>query len=186
MKFQLTALCLLCVLLACGTGSAPEKEKTETAAPVDEDDLLVRLSMLLLPQPQTQAQIDQNLIVNYAIEELLDVRATPSGLFYQILEKGTSDDDLPPRWGDVMVIHYTGTFLDGRVFDASKAGKPLRIKLKQVIPGWQEALQMMHKGDKGFFLLPSHLAYGEKGFGKAIPPNTVLKFEVELVDIDRY
>ncbi len=179
-------LILLFSLYSCGSDAPQEQTAAPTPlAPEVEDDLLTRLSMQLIAKPSSQAHHDQNTIVNYAIDQLVDVKMSPSGLFYQITEAG-DQADIPPRWGDVLVLHYRGTFLDGRVFDESKPGKAFKAKLRQVIPGWQEALLMMRKGGKGIFILPSHLAYGPEGLGNTIAPNTILKFEIELVDIDRY
>lgn len=178
-------LVFLPLLWACGSDQPAEKQEQKTVAPVNEEDLALRLSMLLIPNARSQAQQDHNKIVDFAIGEMLDIQKTDSGLFYQIAKVGNQEEQ-PPRWGDVVYVKYTGTFLNGKVFDRSEAGKPLRIKLKQVIPGWQEALQLMRTGTQGLFFIPSYLAYGEKGFGKSIPPNEVLKFELELVEIDRY
>ncbi len=181
---------LLWILLlgcsACGGGASSEPAPPpEPLAPEVEDDLLSRLSMQLIAQPTSQAHRDQNLIVDYAIENLLDLKSTRSGLFYQMTTPG-DQDDIPPRWGDVLVLQYRGTFLDGSVFDQSTPQKPFKGKLRQVIPGWQEALQLMRKGGKGTFILPSHLAYGPEGLAGKIAPHSILKFEIELVDIDRY
>jgi len=170
---------------ACGSDQPAEKQEPEAITPINEDDLALRLSMLLISNARSQAQRDHNEIVDFAIGEMLDVQKTDSGLFYQITKAGNQEEQ-PPRWGDVVYVKYKGSFLDGKVFDASTKGKPLRIKLKQVIPGWQEALQLMRTGTQGLFLIPSYLAYGENGFGESIPPNKVLKFEMEIVEIDRY
>ena len=75
--------------------------------------------------------------------------------------------------------------MDGTQFDSSyDRGAPLEFKLGQVIKGWQEAIKLLKKGGKGTFLIPSHLAYGERGAGSAIPPNAVLVFDIELVDFE--
>ncbi len=185
MKWKLFYLLFVALIFACGTETPQEKApQSKSKAPIAEDDLLTRLSMQLIANPKIQAHRDQNTIVDYAIGTLLDVERKNSGLYYQILEEGNTAEP-GAKWGDLVHINYRGSFLDGKVFDQSKAGKPLEIKLHQVIPGWQEAVPMLHKGGKGIFLIPSHLAYGEKGFSDKIPPNSVLKFEIELVDIER-
>ena len=128
---------------------------------------------------RTQAEKDQNIIASYCIDNMLDMKKTASGLYYQILREGNGDF---PTHTSKVSAHYKGSLLDGTVFDSSyKRGQPLNFKLGQVIKGWQEGLQMLRPGGKGVFLIPSGLAYGTQGFGKLIPPDTVLLFEVELI-----
>jgi FKBP-type peptidyl-prolyl cis-trans isomerase FklB len=84
-----------------------------------------------------------------------------------------------------VVVHYRGTLTDGTEFDSSyKRNQPAKIKVNQVIPGWTEALQLMPVGSKWQLVIPAKLAYGERGAGGAIPPNSVLVFEVELQGIE--
>ena len=105
----------------------------------------------------------------------------PSGLQYTIMKAGTGPK---PTLTDSVVVHYHGTFLDGKVFDSSlERGEPAVFTLTQVIPAWTEALQMMPVGSKWKLYVPSKLAYGEHGFMGKIDPNTTLIFEVELLDI---
>ena len=83
-----------------------------------------------------------------------------------------------------VVTHYHGTFVDGTVFDSSvDRGQPAEFGVHEVIPGWTEALQMMSVGDKWRIACPPKLAYGERGAGDSIPPNTALVFEIHLIDI---
>jgi len=104
-----------------------------------------------------------------------------SGLQYEILKEG---DGAKPAATDRVRCHYHGTLLDGRVFDSSvERGEPAVFGVNQVIAGWVEALQMMSKGSVWKLYIPSHLAYGERGAGEMIGPNTTLIFEVELIDI---
>ena len=108
------------------------------------------------------------------------VQVTPSGLQYKIITKG--EGAIPTREDDVSV-HYTGMFIDGKVFDSSvERGQPLSLSTTGVIPGWTEALTMMPVGSKWELTIPSELGYGERGSGP-IPGNSVLVFEVELLDI---
>lgn len=160
---------------------ASEEEKPPT---VDEDALIMRLSSDLVGDPQTQAEIDNNLIINYAIDHLLDVQRTRSGLYYQILEKGEGQII---KWADQVVVHYKGYFLNGQVFDSSyKKDKPITFYVGNMIPGWNEGLQLLQKKSKALFLVPSELAYGPQGFQNRngqdiVPPNTVLVFELEVL-----
>lgn len=108
------------------------------------------------------------------------VGATPSGLQYKVLTQG---DGPKPLATDKVKVHYEGKLLDGTVFDSSyKRGTPAEFGLNQVIKGWTEGLQLMSTGAKFEFYIPSELAYGKKG-QRSIPPNSVLIFTVELIDI---
>ncbi len=166
----------LLLLFSCSTSTDPNTGKKRT---VDEDALLNRLSADLITNARTQAAKDQNIIASYCIDHMLDMKRTASGLYYQIIEEGVGATPTP---NSKVSAHYKGSLLDGTVFDSSyKRGQPLNFQLGQVIKGWQEGLQMLRPGGKGVFLIPSGLAYGTRGFGKLIPPNTVLLFEVELI-----
>jgi FKBP-type peptidyl-prolyl cis-trans isomerase FklB len=104
-----------------------------------------------------------------------------SGLQYKILKPG---DGPKPRSGDMVVVHYRGTLLDGTEFDNSYARKqPAIFPLKRVIKGWREALPLMTAGSKWRLFVPSRLAYGARGNGHTIGPNVTLIFEVELIDV---
>jgi len=97
------------------------------------------------------------------------------------LSKGNGES---PNKGDMVKVHYKGQLLDGTVFDSSyKRDEPIEFKvgLGQVIPGWDEGVMLLSKGDKARFVIPSGLAYGESGAGGVIPPNATLIFEVELL-----
>lgn len=110
------------------------------------------------------------------------VTTTASGLQYEVLTQGAG---AKPRPNDVVKVHYHGTLIDGSVFDSSvQRGEPAVFQLDQVIPGWTEALQLMPVGSKYRLTLPPALAYGEQGAGP-IPANSVLVFEVELLNIEK-
>jgi FKBP-type peptidyl-prolyl cis-trans isomerase FklB len=110
-----------------------------------------------------------------------EVSTTDSGLQYEVLESGSGASPGPTA---NVVTHYHGTLVDGTVFDSSVArGEPAEFGVHQVIPAWTEALQMMSVGDKWRIACPPHLAYGERGAGDAIPPNTPLVFEIHLLDV---
>lgn len=109
--------------------------------------------------------------------------ATDSGLRYKMLQSG---DGPRPDKGDRVAVHYQGSLLDGTIFDSSfKRGEPIEFLLGegQVIPGWDEGIQLLRVGDKARLLLPPDLAYGSRGAGGVIPPNAPLLFDVELVGI---
>ncbi len=110
------------------------------------------------------------------------VKTTASGLQYMVerLGKGAR-----PKDGQSVKVNYTGSLLDGHVFDASaQHGGAAVMKLGEVIPGWTEGLKLMPVGSKYVFWIPAKLAYGERGTpGGPIGPNATLKFEVELLSI---
>lgn len=109
------------------------------------------------------------------------VKVVPSGLQYKVIEKGTGPS---PDADDSVKVHYEGKLIDGTVFDSSyKRGEPAEFEVGQVIKGWSEALQLMKQGAKWKLFIPANLAYGERGAGGTIPPNAVLTFDVELLDV---
>ena len=109
------------------------------------------------------------------------VITTESGLQYKVENEGTGEK---PTAADRVKVHYTGTLLDGTKFDSSvDRGEPAEFGVSQVIRGWTEGLQIMPAGSKYIFWIPSDLAYGERGAGQDIKPNSVLKFEVELLEV---
>ena len=105
----------------------------------------------------------------------------PSGLQYKIVTPGTG---AKPKLSDSVVCHYRGTLIDGTEFDASsKHGGPATFPVNQVIKGWTEALQLMPVGSKWQLYIPSELAYGSRGAGGDIGPNSTLIFDIELLSI---
>jgi FKBP-type peptidyl-prolyl cis-trans isomerase len=108
------------------------------------------------------------------------VVTTASGLQYRVLEPGQASGPKPTNT-DVALVNYEGRFLDGKTFDKSQQPTPMPVA--GVVPGFSEALKLMPKGSKYRIWLPSDLAYGEKGAGGgAIPPNSPLTFDVEMLD----
>lgn len=110
------------------------------------------------------------------------VKSTASGLQYEVITEGKG---AAPKAEDMVKVHYEGKLLDGKVFDSSvQRGEPASFRLNQVIPGWTEGLQLMKVGSKYKLTIPPQLAYGPEGAGP-IPPNSVLVFEVELLEIEK-
>jgi FKBP-type peptidyl-prolyl cis-trans isomerase FkpA len=106
---------------------------------------------------------------------------TASGLVFRSLKEGTG---ITPKATDVVRVHYRGTFLDGKEFDSSyKRGQPTEFPLNRVIPCWTEGVQKIKAGGKAKLTCPPAIAYGERGAPGAIPPNSTLQFEVELLAI---
>lgn len=111
------------------------------------------------------------------------VVTTASGLQYKIIKEGNGPK---PTLEDTVKVHYRGTFINGKEFDSSyKRGEPVTFQLKNMIPGWIEALQLMKAGSKWQIFIPSALAYGEEGAGDIIEPNSLLIFEVELLEVEK-
>ncbi|MHC2071035.1 FKBP-type peptidyl-prolyl cis-trans isomerase [Bremerella sp. T1] len=108
------------------------------------------------------------------------VETTKTGLQYKVIEAGTG---ATPKLTDTVVCHYKGTLVDGTEFDSSyKRGEPAQFPVNGVIAGWTEALQKMKVGGKWKLYIPANLAYGPQG-RPGIPPNAVLLFDIELLDI---
>ena len=108
----------------------------------------------------------------------------PSGLQYRIVRSGPATG-LKPQKTDEVKVHYEGKLLDGRVFDSSyQRGVPAAMPLAALIPAWVEALQLMRPGDEWTLFVPPELGYGAEGAGGGeIPPNSVLIFRIELIDV---
>ena len=139
------------------------------------------LKTQLVEAPSSQAEIDKNLIIQYAIENKLNLQSTDSGIYYLMEKEGTGE--AKPDMKSIITAHYHGMLLDGKVFDSSvDRGEPFEFSLGRVVKGWQESIPMLKKGGKGKFFIPSGLAYGERGAGKDIKPNSVLIFDIELID----
>ncbi len=130
-----------------------------------------------------RAEQEEGLMLEYLAEEDITVEPTQTGLYYIEKEEG---DGPRAQAGDMVSVHYEGRLLDGTVFDSSyERGEPIEFPLGQgqVIPGWDEGISMMKVGGSARLVIPSHLAYGDRGAGQAIPPFSALVFDVELVDI---
>ena len=126
----------------------------------------------------------------YFAKHNIQATKTESGMYYSISREGTGENAKP---GQNVTMHYLGKLLNGKVFDsnmdstftATPGKAPFTFPLGQhrVIAGWDEGVQLLKKGSRGTFYLPSYLAYGERGAGGSIPPNAILIFDVEVMDI---
>lgn len=160
--------------------NAVEGERIGRKKAANEDEVIARYSARLLTNPLMQRDIEENIILNYLIDSLFDFQRTESGIYYQIEKAGEGGH---PSLESKVTTHYRGAFLNGKEFDSSyKRGEPMEFSLDEVIRGWQEAMQMLKPGGKGTFIIPSHLAYGKRGYPGAIEPNSILIFDVELIN----
>lgn len=181
-------------LLAMGCGNQHEATSEEATAEasvstpansLSEDQVLLQLSPYLIANPQDQGELDQNAIIDYAIDQLIPLEKTRAGVFYRVLKTGEGDQ---LAWGDYIKVHYKGYFLDGQLFDDTRVReKPLEFYIGNMIPGWNEGLQFIAPGGTIQLLVPSPLAYGAKGLPNAkggflVPVNTPLVFEVEVLE----
>jgi FKBP-type peptidyl-prolyl cis-trans isomerase FklB len=109
------------------------------------------------------------------------VKTTASGLQYKLEKEGKGAQ---PKANDTVTVNYRGTLINGTEFDSSyKRGQPATFPVSGVIRGWTEALQLMKVGSKYQLFIPANLAYGERGAGRDIGPNSTLIFDVELLDV---
>ena len=142
----------------------------------------VHLAELKRQEHKEKAQANLAAGVQYLAENSLKpgVQVTASGLQYEILQQGSGAS---PSGDDVVRVHYHGTLVDASTFDSSyEKNTPLELQVGTSIPGWAEAMQLMTAGSKYRLASPPELAYGSADMGP-IPPNSVLLFDVELLDI---
>lgn len=156
-------------------------EKGEPAMKPEEAQKLIQdyLSELEAKAVAKAKEVGSKFLEENASKE--GVKVTASGLQYMVEKEGTGAQ---PTAEDEVTVHYTGRLLDGTVFDSSVSrGEPATFPLNRVIPGWTEGVQLMKEGAKYIFFIPSDLAYGAQGVPNAIPPHSVLIFEVELIKV---
>jgi FKBP-type peptidyl-prolyl cis-trans isomerase FklB len=108
------------------------------------------------------------------------VVVSPSGVLYKVIKEGTGRK---PAESDIVEVNYRGALINGTEFDATESGKPAKLKVSALIPGWKQALSMMPVGSSWHIVVPAVLAYGERGVGNDIGPNEVLVFDLELLGI---
>jgi FKBP-type peptidyl-prolyl cis-trans isomerase FklB len=177
-----------------------QKNKKRLFANAMKRLLLIFPTLVLLIQCETAPQWDKKSLAQGNLPAMEPIRAaapevktpiadasgvytTPSGLRYRVLKSGQPEANSPTTF-DSVIVHYQGTLIDGTVFDSSyERGSPATFGVSQVIPGWTEALKLMKPGDKWMLHIPAHLAYGSRGAGSKIPPNSDLIFQVELLNV---
>lgn len=161
----------------------PESEYAQRIALKVKEMTSERVAKMKADHPEETAQAAEALS-QYLQKNNIVAEPTESGLFYVVSQEGNGEK---PQVGQNVQMHYTGKLLDGTVFDSSvERGQTFAFPLGvgRVIPGWDEGVQLMSKGEKGVFYIPYYLAYGDTGAGEMIPPYSNLVFEVELVDFE--
>jgi FKBP-type peptidyl-prolyl cis-trans isomerase len=169
------------ILSACVSDTKAPKNKStaEMNKTVKRDH---KLYANFTDNPTTQDQIDENALIEYAVTNDLDVKKTASGLYYVLEQEG---DGLVMVQGQPFKAHYSGYFLDGKIFDSSyQRGTPIAASIGSMIPAWNEALTTFKIGSKMKLLIPSKLAYGARGFPGFVPPNSPLVFDMHILPVD--
>ncbi len=130
--------------------------------------------------PCTDATVasEKNYIVQFCTDKSIAYTIDPSGLYYQVLDPGTGDS---PSLTSTITVSYNSTFLDGTTLQNTSA--PITGVLNQYIAGWQIGLQKIKKGGHILLVIPSSLAYGCGGYLGTVPPNSVLYFDITLIDV---
>ncbi len=171
----LLAVCLS--MAACNSGSNAKARPGDEK--VDKAIVASNLYQHYVSNPQTLKDKDNNTLIAYAVDNNLDCKRTPNGVYYTTEKAGSGE---PFIMGSKVSADYTGYLLDGTKFDSSyDRGQPIKFNVGRMIQGWNEWLMEVNTGTKSKLLIPSHLAYGKRGFGNSIPPDSPLVFEVEVV-----
>lgn len=142
-----------------------------------------QLNQLAQSRLQASAQKQKEMSKDYLEKAAAEpgAKKTTSGLIFKEIKAGTG---VKPKAADMVKVHYTGTFIDGKEFDSSvKRGQPVEFPLGQVIPCWTEGVAMMKTGGKARLVCPSDVAYGDQGRPPVIPGGATLVFEVELLEV---
>ena len=144
--------------------------------------VMTALQKSLRAKANSEGETNLKLAENFLLDNKTKtgVKETPTGLQYRVISEGNGDT---PNKTDKVRVHYVGKLMDGSEFDSSiKRGEPTEFGLNQVIKGWTEGLQLMKVGSKYEFFIHPKIAYGSRP-RPSIPANSLLVFEVELLDI---
>jgi len=162
-----------------------EKVQTRDEAMADQQKQMMDAQVKMQAHAKEQLKADDVILQDYIKKNNLTAQRDTSGVYYIITQAGSG---AKPKTGQTVSVQYKGTLLDGKEFDSSakgNGGKPIEFPLGvgQVIPGWDKGIALLPKGSKAVLLIPSSLAYGQRGAGADIPADAPLRFDVELVDV---
>jgi len=158
-----------------------EKEEIKALMQNLDETMKAKQQELAVKESEASLAVGQKFLEDNAKKE--GVMVTESGIQYLVLTAAEGDK---PVATDTVKVHYVGTFLNGETFDSSRdRGEPAVFPLNRVIKGWTEGVQLMSVGSKFKFTIPSDLAYGPNGNPPRIPGNSVLEFEIELLEIQK-
>ena len=181
-NFPVLFTTLTLLLFASCTGPEQSVERSITPFYLTEDEAFSNLSGFLIGQPDSQQEQDQNLLINYAIDQKLDVQITSSGLIFQIIDQGEGPK---LEWGNKIQVYYKGfTLPEERIIDSNwSKSSPMEFYIGNTIQGWNEGLQLVSNKAKILLLIPSQLAYGTEGFTNIVGPNQCLGFYIQVEEI---
>ncbi|WP_461489410.1 FKBP-type peptidyl-prolyl cis-trans isomerase [Pontibacter sp. HJ8] len=165
-----------------------DKIQSKEAAIADQQKMFEEQMVKSQARAAEQIKIDDAKIQEYIkANNLKNVQKTDAGVYYVITQPGKG---AKAKAGDTVAVHYKLSFLDGKELESSynnpmSGGEPFQFPLGQgqVIPGWDDGIAQLNKGSKAILLIPSPLAYGEQARGEQMPANSILRFDVELVDV---
>lgn len=179
MNRLLIVIFILMGLISCKTDSktTTNTEVVETKTlPKADNPMMAKLYEHYSTNPQTQLQKDENAIIEYLASKNRPFKRYPNGLYMEMKKEGEGPKYLK---GQPSRVDYRGYTLDGKIFDSSfKRGRPMDFKAGQMIPGWNQAQYDVSPGAELTIIVPSYLAYGDRGFPGAIAPNTPIAFDV--------
>ena len=165
MKKLLFSLAIVAAIVSCGKDKTNEELFNDNLATIKADNA-------------AQLVKDDTIIKQYIKDKKLTANPAAEGVYYVIETPGTGAS---PSLTNTVRVNYKGYRTDGTVFDQSQ--NPINFALLNLIPGWYLGLQKFKKGDKGKIIIPSPYGYGARGSGLIIPPNTVLVFDIDLLDV---
>ena len=153
-------VCYLLIAISCGSATQKAQTTATNAGEMSE-----------------KKQIEAYLMANKLTKK---ANTTEDGIYYVMEEEGSGQS---PTISDRVSVHYRGTLLDGKQFDSSyDRGQAAEFPLAGVIEGWQKGIPLFKMGGKGKLIIPSALAYGERAIGNDIPANSILFFDIELLN----
>lgn len=163
-----------------------DKVQSREEAMADVQKMQVEQQQKMMAYAEQQLKKDDVALQDYIKKNNLKVQKDASGVYVAVTQPSAGPK---PKQGQIVAVKYKGTLLNGKEFDSSEKapnnGKPIEfpIGVGQVIPGWDKAIPLLNKGSKATLLIPSSLAYGQRGAGADIPADAILRFDVELVDV---